>query len=408
MVLNKSPVRHINRHIVRIAHYTDPHQFEPLLPQRRLEEFRARTRRVVEQSVRLSGSAHPATTATLRELVREMNSYYSNRIEGQGTHPLNIERALHQDFSDKPDVARLQRLALVHIEAEREVEQRVATGNIALTSEFLRQAHEALYRRLSPADRITDEGRLIEPGAWRQEQVAVGRHEPPLWSAVPAFLKRLDDVYGLAGSLDDTLIRVASAHHRTAWVHPFLDGNGRAVRLQTHCALWSLSSGLWSMSRGLARNRDKYYLMLDAADNHRQGDLDGRGNLSERLLGDWCDWFIAVAEDQVSFMRRMLNLDEMKARIIALVTFRSQFDKGIRAEAALPLFHLFLAGPTPRGEFQQMTGLGERTARSLLSRLIETGLVTSKGHTSPVQIAFPLDALQFLLPELYPEASTAI
>jgi Fic family protein len=393
---------------VNIEHYTDPHQFEPLLPQRRLEEFRARTRGVIEQSVGLSRNAHPATIATLRELVREMNSYYSNRIEGQSTHPLNIERALRQDFSDKPDVAKLQRLALAHIEAERELEQRVAAGNVALTSEFLRQAHEALYRRLSPADRTTDEGRLIEPGAWRQEQVAVGRHEPPLWSAVPAFLKRLDDVYGSAGSLDDTLIRIAAAHHRTAWVHPFLDGNGRAVRLQTHCALWPLSAGLWSMSRGLARNRDKYYLMLDAADNHRQGDLDGRGNLSEKLLGEWCDWFISVTEDQVSFMRRMLNLDEMKARIIALITFRSQFDKGIRVEAALPLFHLFLAGPTPRGEFQQMTGLRERTARSLLSRLLETGLVTSKGHTSPVQMAFPLDALQFLLPELYPEASTAI
>jgi hypothetical protein len=53
-----------------------------------------------------------------------------------------------------------------------------------------------------------------------------------------------------------------------------------------------------------------------------------------------------------------------------------------------------------------MTGLGERTARALLSRLIDTGLVTSTGHTAPVQMAFPLDALQFLLPELYPEAAT--
>jgi Fic family protein len=362
---------------------------------------------VIEHSLRLSGGAHPSTIATLRDLVREMNSYYSNRIEGQSTHPLNIERALRQDFSDQPGVAKLQRLALVHIEAERELEQRAAAGSAALTSEFLRQAHETLYRQLLPQDRTSDEGRIIEPGAWRQEQVAVGRHEPPLWSSVPAFLRRLDDVYGAAGSLDDTLIRVASAHHRTAWVHPFLDGNGRAVRLQTHCALWPLSSGLWSMSRGLARSRDTYYLMLDAADNHRQGDLDGRGNLSEKLLGEWCDWFIAVAEDQVNFMRRMLNLDEMKARITALITFRMQFDKGIRAEASLPLFHLFLAGPTPRGEFQQMTGLGERTARTLLSRLIETGLVVSKGHTAPVQIAFPLDALQFLLPQLYPEASTA-
>ena len=119
-------IQHINRHILTMDHYTDPHQFEPLLPQRRLEEFRARTRGVIEQAVGLSGSAHPVTIATLRELVREMNSYYSNRIEGQSTHPLNIERALHQDFSDKPDVAKLQRLALAHIDAERELEARVA------------------------------------------------------------------------------------------------------------------------------------------------------------------------------------------------------------------------------------------------------------------------------------------
>ena len=89
----------------------------------------------------------------------------------------------------------------------------------------------------------------------------------------------------------------------------------------------------------------------------------------------------------------------------ALITFRATQDKGIRSEAILPLYHLFLAGPTPRGEFQQMTGLGERTARTLLWRLIETGLVTSAGHTAPLRFAFPLDVLQFLLPDLYPEAA---
>ncbi|MCK9387973.1 MAG: Fic family protein [Sulfuritalea sp.] len=393
---------------VKIDQYTQPHQFEPLLPQRRLDELRLRAHAVGERSLRLSGSAHPATLASLRELVREMNSYYSNRIEGQSTHPLNIERALRHDFSDKPDIAKLQRLALAHIEAERDLEQRVAAGESATTTAFLRQAHAALYGRLAIEDRTTDDGRIIEPGAWRQEQVAVGRHEPPLWSSLPAFLARLDAVYGAASPPDDALIRIAAAHHRTAWVHPFLDGNGRAVRLQTHCALWPLSAGLWSMNRGLARNRDTYYQLLDSADSHRQGDLDGRGNLSEKLLGDWCNWFIAVAGDQVSFMSKMLDLDAMKTRIAALISFRSRFDKGIRAEAILPIHHLFLAGPTPRGEFLQMTGLGERTARSLLSRLIETGLVTSTGHTAPVQLAFPLDALQFLLPELYPEAATAV
>jgi len=392
----------------KIAQYTRPHQFEPLLPQRRLDEFRLRTRAVVERSLRLSSGAHPATVASLQELVREMNSYYSNRIEGQSTHPLNIERALRQDFSEKPDVAQLQRLALAHIEAERELEQRLISGEAPSTSIFLREAHIALYGRLAPGDRTTTEGRIVEPGAWREEQVAVGRHEPPLWSSLPDFLARLDTIFGAEGALEDSLVHAACLHHRTAWVHPFLDGNGRAVRLQTHCQLWRLTSGLWSMSRGLARNRDTYYRLLDAADGHRQGDLDGRGNLSEAALGAWCDWFISVAEDQTNFMARMLSLDEMKARIAALIAFRSQFDKSMRVEASLPLYHLFLAGPTPRGEFQQMTGLGERTARSLLSRLIETGLVASTGHTAPVRFAFPLDALQFLLPELYPEAATSV
>jgi Fic family protein len=176
--------------------------------------------------------------------------------------------------------------------------------------------------------------------------------------------------------------------------------------LQTHCALWTLSGGLWSVSRGLARRRDEYYERLDAADAPRQGDLDGRGNLSEKELHRWCEWFVGTCEDQVSFMTRMFHLDGMKTRIQALISFRAAHDKRIRFEAALPLYHLFLAGPTARGEFQQMTGLGERTARTLLSHLIETGLVTSTGHVAPARFAFPLDALQFLLPELYPEAAS--
>lgn len=390
----------------QIIHYTQPHQFEPLLPQKRLDELRQRTRVVVMKSLHLTASAHPATTASLRELVRAMNSYYSNRIEGQSTHPINIERALRRDFSEKPDVAKLQRLALAHIEAERELEQRVDGGDLALTAAFLQHAHTALYGRLPIEDRTTPDGRIVEPGVLRTEQVSIGRHEPPLWSSLPAFLARMDEVYSRNATLDDILLRVAAAHHRSAWVHPFIDGNGRAVRLQTHCALWPLSAGLWSMNRGLARNRDTYYAKLDAADSHRQGDLDGRGNLSGKLLWDWCEWFISIAEDQVGFMSKMLNLDEIKVRISALISFRSKFDKGIREEAIVPLYHIFLAGPTSRGEFQQMTGLGERTARSLLSRLIETGLVASDGHTAPVRLAFPLDALNFLLPELYPEAAT--
>ncbi|MEO8410527.1 MAG: Fic family protein, partial [Propionivibrio sp.] len=398
----------------KLSQYTQTHQFEPLLPQTQLEPLRARTRIVIEQSWKLAAVAHADTIGSLRELVREMNSYYSNRIEGQSTHPGDINRALRSDFSDQPHVARLQRLALAHIEAERELEAGLDSALTPpgdrywqpLAAAFARKAHAALYGRLDEADRLNTDGQAIVPGQLRTVGVAVGRHEAPPPEAVPAFLDRFDQAYARPVQIEDQLLVTAAAHQCMNWIHPFVDGNGRASRLQAHCALWPFSHGLWSVSRGLARRRDEYYERLDAADSPLQGDLDGRGNLSEKELRRWCEWFIGICEDQVGFMTRMFDLDGMKKRIQALIAFRAAQDRQIRSEAALPLYHLFLAGPTSRGEFRQMTGLGERTARSLLSRLIESGIVASAGHVAPVRFAFPLDALQFLLPELYPEAAT--
>lgn len=390
------------------AHYREIHQFEPLLPQNELAKFQERSRTVVQASLQLTGRSHESTRAKVKELVRAMNSYYSNRIEGQGTHPRNIERALRRDFSDKPDVARLQRIAVAHIEAEKELEQKALAGANPLTSSFAVDAHKALYGRLSPADRTTKDGLVVEPGVLRAQDVDVGMHVPPSHESLPAFLARFDAVYGAKRGWDDLLIAIACAHQRLAWIHPFIDGNGRAVRLQSHCALGPITSGLWSPNRGLARRRDEYYARLADADEPRRGDLDGRGNLSEEGLQLWTSFFLDVCEDQLSFMQRMLDLENMKRRIEALITFRSTEDKAIRLEAALPLFHLFAAGPLTRGEFQQMTGLGERVARALLSRLLATGLVVSDGPYAPVRFGLPLDALQFLFPELYPEAATTV
>lgn len=364
---------------------------------------------IAQKSARLQGMVHPVTIGPLRELVRSMNSYYSNRIEGQNTHPLLIDRALHQRFDDKPDVARRQRLAIAHIDAEIALEKELAAGAQPLKAEFARAAHEALYGRLSPADRRSEQGSEVVPGALRTERVMVHRHEPPPPEALPAFLARFDQVYAKPWPACDRPHVVAAAHHRMAWIHPFIDGNGRACRLQTHCALWPLSGGLWSASRGLARRRDDYFRFLSEADLARQGDLDGRGNLSERMLSQWCRFFCEVCLDQVDFMTTMLDLPGMKLRIAQLVAARSREPgKGAayRPEVELPLYHLFAAGPLTRGEFQQATGLPERTASRALKGLLGDGLVVSDSRTGPVRFALPLDALRLLLPGLYPEAST--
>jgi Fic family protein len=390
--------------------YDQPHQFEPLLPAQRLGELSEATRRIFEKSAGLKASASPQARAALREIVRSMNSYYSNRIEGQGTHPANIERALRRDFSDRPDVAKGQRVALAHIEAEQELEQLVTTEAAALGSGFLVQAHESLYRRLAVQDRTTDDGRIIAPGELRTHDVAVGRHQPPTWGSVPRFLKRMDEVYGRLQGIDALIYTIAAAHHRMAWTHPFEDGNGRAVRLQTHCALLPLSGGLWSVNRGLARHRERYYEMLDGADSARQGDLDGRGNLSEKMLWEWCRYFLDLCEDQVTFMASMLDLAKLKDRIRAYVLVRGATNsvKEYREEAIVPLQTVAVGGPVSRGDFIRMTGLEQRTARKVISQFLQDGLLRSDSHRAELSIGFPLASLSILLPNLYPEASTTV
>ena len=89
--------------------------FEPLLPRQKLGELQDKTIDIEEKASRLGNGIHFTTIASIQELVRSMNSYYSNRVEGQSTHPANIERALAHDFSDKPDIAKLQRVAIAYI-----------------------------------------------------------------------------------------------------------------------------------------------------------------------------------------------------------------------------------------------------------------------------------------------------
>jgi len=69
-------------------------------------------------------------------------------------------------------------------------------------------------------------------------------------------------------------------------------------------------------------SRTEYKEMMDLADTPRQGDLDGRGNLSERALCDFVVWFLRVALDRVVFMSTLFDLDKLLSRLRAFVAQR--------------------------------------------------------------------------------------
>ncbi len=191
-------------------------------------------------------------------------------------------------------------------------------------------------------------------------------------------------------------------------MHPFFDGNGRVARLHTWAVLQSLglAPALWSLTRGLARGGNRYNQRLADADNFRLNDLDGPGPLNERMLAEWIDFFLNVCLDEVRFMQSMFNRQEMLDRLRALLAYKEQVGKrGLRMQALRPLHYLFATqGAITRRKFASMTGLGERTASTLVGKLLATGLLQSDAPRGLVYLGMPMDMLRFLLPNLWPEA----
>lgn len=388
--------------------YDDPADMEPLLPgEHRLRPLLEQAHDLQREALALQAAGAPQE---LRQLLRAMNSYYSNRIEGQHTLPRDIERALSDDYSSNADEARRQRLALAHMATEAELEQRWPQWSDAevWSPQMVRDIHQDLFARLDAADRVMEDGQPLAPGALRDREVSVGIHAAPAHAALGALLQRWSSFYGDVRRGELRLVAIAASHHRLAWIHPFQDGNGRVARLHTYLALGAegLTNGLWSPLRGFARTQQRYYQLLADADSPRRGDLDGRGQLSEAALVDWIGYVLSLCRDQVHFMAGLLDMAGMQERIAACLAYEENVVRqGVRTESLRALHYLWLSRlELERGEFKTLLGLGDRLATAQISALLKRGLVVADSPYGRLRFGVPQHALRFYFPHLWPEA----
>ncbi len=394
----------------------DLRAFEPLYPDERvLGPLLELAGALSHEAARLGGDAGRPVAAALRPWLRAMNSYYTNKIEGQHTRPSDIERALHRKFDADKKLAKKQRLAVTHVRAEEQLEtssQPVAPRDL-FSSTYVREIHRVLYEGLPPADRVTDEGEPIPPGEYRQRDVTAGHHLPPRPADVAEFVDGWARAYARLAGREALVVAAACSHHRLTWIHPFIDGNGRTARLHSHLLLHALdlTHGLWSLMRGLARTQDAYYARLNNADLQRRNDLDGRGALSQEGLVAFAAYFLDLCLDQVRFMRDRLDLPALKARLQSLLRsleerpWRIGSERSvIKSEALEALHYVAVAGPVERSRFVAMTGLGGRTGRRVLASLLDYGILEAESPRAPVRFALPLNSLRYLFPNLWPEA----
>ena len=382
---------------------------EPMLPSDPESELADAALELVAESSALAGQVHGRVRDAIGDLVRSMNCYYSNLIEGHDTHPRDIERALADRYSKEPRRRELQLEARAHIDLQRVIDTGddpdVAPTSIAyvqwLHGEFYSRLPEALLNVANPG---TGEQIRIVPGDLRTSGVMVGRHVPPDANELPSFLLRFEEAYAPERlSRVHRILAVAAAHHRLLWIHPFFDGNGRVARLMSHAMLLrcGVGSSLWSAARGLARNAQRYKAALARADDPRYGDVDGRGALSDQALREFGRFFLDTCIDQIRFMESLLQPSELLRRMKLHVDDEVSARRLPRGSLAL-LREAFLAGELDRGRAAELTGYRERRGRQILSTLIDRGLLVSPGPRAPVRLGFPLDVLERWFPRLYP------
>ena len=349
------------------------------------------------------------------QLQRQVNSYYSNKIEGNSASPADVLRAqiIAADDETVPDLLEIKR----HIEAQIRLSDDPIIASEITTRQSITRFHRELYRGLSESHlhtKVEASGESIRliPGEIRTRGVSVGRHIPPPAERIGPYLTwfenayRLNRLHALA-----PLVAAAGAHHRLLWLHPFIDGNGRAARLFTDeylkaCGLQGY--GLWSMSRGFGQDTDAYYSALRSADHVRKGDLDGRGELSDSGLLKFTEYFIATALEQVRFVSRFLEPRTLNRRIDHYFRMRRHPSLPASNGKVLPILRtealqvyrgLFELGPMQYPQIQARLRMSESMTLDLLGQMANERLIVVNEERQ-YSISLPWHSVVALFPDL--------
>jgi Fic family protein len=382
-------------------------RIEPFTLRVATDELMGLMMKMAASAALLDHALHRKTAASLASAVRIMNCYYSNMIEGHNTRPREIEQALKGEISGDREHRNLLVEATAHVRVQQEIDRLHATGNLPdpTSTAFIRWIHREFFKEMPPDFRHL-EGVEVVPGEWRAEppEVAVGQHHPPSFRRVPEFMAYFEQQYGSIRNQDAVrVLAIPAAHHRLNYIHPFRDGNGRVSRLMSHAMMLRAglgAGGLWSISRGLARGLNdltQYKVMMNNADTPRQGDFDGRGNLSARALRDFTVWFFRVSIDQLDYMSGQFEFESLSHRLRTVVEQNDELP-----DQSVPLLQTALRqGEVERGDAARIMMVPERTGRRIVQQIVDRGLLASDTPKGKLHLEFPQECLEKLFPRLY-------
>ncbi|MDH5764041.1 MAG: Fic family protein [Nitrospinota bacterium] len=272
----------------------------------------------------LQGTTPPQVFFQLKRVFHMLESLGSARIEGNHTTLADYVEMKLEDPQKSPSdqIREMENIetAMVYIEDS------IQAGD-ALSEHFIRELHDITVKGLKREGDTT-------PGAYRMKQAFISQseHKPPEPIQVPHYMQELVAFINKNDPKKYDLIKVALAHHRFGWIHPFGNGNGRVVRLLTYALLIKYDFNVNTGGRVLnptavfCNDRNQYYTMLANADAGTPAGLEAwctyvlRGVLKElRKVDQLTDFGYLthkILEPALSYARERELITAMEERVL--------------------------------------------------------------------------------------------
>lgn len=238
----------------------------------------------------------------LRDIFHMLESLSSARIEGNHTTLADyVESKIEHPTTSSDQIAEIE-----NIETAMKSIEEILKPTAPITEHLIRELHAITVKELVREGDKT-------PGSYRtiSVQISGATHLPPIASEVPFYMQELVSFVNQADPSKYDLMKVALAHHRFGWIHPFGNGNGRVVRLFTYALLIkygfnvTTGGGILNPTAVFCNDRNKYYEMLSIADN---GDAHS--------LEQWCTYVLDGILTELKKIDRLNEYDWLKKKIL--------------------------------------------------------------------------------------------
>ncbi|WP_426578343.1 Fic family protein [Xenorhabdus stockiae] len=252
--------------------------------------------------LRLETNVHPSLFTQLKEIFHMLESLGSARIEGNHTTLADyVESKIAGTQSQDDQLKEIENIE----KAMSFIDEYIKSGD-KITEYFIRELHSLAVCNLQREGDKT-------PGQYRNYSVSIGKsaHLPPDSIQVPSYMNELASFINRADNPKYDLMKIALAHHRFGWIHPFGNGNGRTVRLLTYALLIKYGFNVQAGGRVLnptavfCNDRNKYYAMLSKAD---LGTNEG--------LEEWCTYVLGGISIELKKVDQLTNLKFLSQKIL--------------------------------------------------------------------------------------------